>query len=288
MVLQGWRQALDLIFPRACLLCRRLVLDERSPSLCHACHDTLAPIENGCKRCGAPALNLSANQSKRKTPECPFCKGQRWDFGKAWCFTVYQGNAAKAVRLMKESHGEPLTLSVGDMLAQWVGFQEGFSQASYDRILPIPQHWIRRLTQRYNQSATLGHRLAMGLGIPCSEGILYRGRWTQKQGIKTISERRENLLGAFKVPKPQAVRYRSFLLIDDVMTSGATLQEAARALRLAGARRVDAVVFARGVNATKSSQPSKASQASDGDLTFAENLDRNRESSSDALKRKIH
>lgn len=288
MVFQGWRQVLDLIFPRACLLCRRLVVDERSPSLCYSCQESLTPISNGCNRCGAPPAIPIGSHVERKKSNCPFCKGQRWDFGRAWCFTVYQANAARAVRLMKESHGESLTLSIGDVLTEWLKVQEGFSEASYDGIVPIPQHWVRRIVQRYNQSVTLGHRMARGLGIPCLENLLDRGRWTQKQGIKTISERRENLLGAFTVPKPHEVRYRSYLLVDDVMTSGATLQEAARALLKAGARRVDAVVFARGVNATKPMPMSKAPQGGSEDLTYEENSKETPGIPGENLRRKIH
>lgn len=189
---------------------------------------------------------------------------------------------------MKESHGESLTLSIGDVLTEWLKVQEGFSEVSYDGIVPIPQHWVRRIVQRYNQSVTLGHRMSRGLEIPCLENLLDRGRWTQKQGMKTISERRENLLGAFTVPKPHEVRYRSFLLVDDVMTSGATLQEAARALLQAGARRVDAVVFARGINATKPMPTSKAPQGDTEDLTRKENSEETPGNPGESLRRKIH
>jgi hypoxanthine phosphoribosyltransferase len=106
--------------------------------------------------------------------------------------------------------------------------------------------------------------------------------------MKTISERRENLLGAFTVPKPNEVRYRSFLLVDDVMTSGATLQEAARALLQAGARRVDAVVFARGINATKPMPTSKAPQGDTEDLTRKENSEETPGNPGESLRRKIH
>lgn len=189
---------------------------------------------------------------------------------------------------MKESHGEPLTRSIGDLLGQWLQSQEAFKPEDYDAIVPIPQHWIRRLTHRYNQATTLGERVAHCLNMHCSESILRRSRWTQKQGMKTISERRENLLEAFEVPKPQGVRYRSFLLIDDVMTSGATLQEAARALRAAGARRVDAVVFARGVNALKLHGNAKTVFTAKEDLTFDQNIGEHQGLANEDLRRKIH
>jgi predicted amidophosphoribosyltransferase len=189
---------------------------------------------------------------------------------------------------MKESHCESLTCSVGDLLCEWLRDQEAFSAVSYDCIVPIPQHWLRRLTQRYNQALTLGERLAVGLETPCSDAILKRRRWTQKQGTKTIIERRENLLDAFEVSRSDSVQFRSFLLIDDVMTSGATLHEAAGALKKAGARRVDAVVFARGVNASKAARALDLHRSLEDRLTLGQNATSLMDSSNEALRRKIH
>jgi len=277
--MQGWRQFLDLLFPRSCLLCRRLVIQEASASLCSRCQEQLEPIHGGCKRCGAPL---------RQDGVCAFCKDQRWEFGRAWSYTVYDSVAAKAVRLMKEAHCESLTQSIGDLLAEWLKADETFNPTVYDAVVPIPQHWFRRLAQRYNQASTLGYRLAKATGLPQSETLLRRGRWTQKQGMKTISERRENLVGAFEVPKAETVRYRSFLLIDDVMTSGATLQEAARVLRRAGARQVDAVVFARGINASKAPARIQSGVQAAGALTFGQNTQESPRRANEALRRKIH
>ena len=277
--MQGWRQFLDLLFPRSCLLCRRLVIQEQSASLCNGCQEQLEPIYGGCRRCGAPL---------RQDGGCAFCKDQRWEFGRAWSYTVYDSVAAKAVRLMKESHCESLTQSIGDLLSQWLIADETFDPLVYDAIVPIPQHWVRRLAQRYNQASTLGERLAKVTGLPARETLLRRGRWTQKQGMKTISERRENLVGAFEVPKDETVRYRSFLLIDDVMTSGATLQEAARVLRRAGARQVDAVVFARGINASKAPVRIQSGDQVAVPLTFGQNTRESPRGDNEALRRKIH
>lgn len=292
MIVKGLREILDLLFPRVCMLCRSPVGDEHTSWICCDCQDDLTPILNACARCGAPLGAPSpvsaSRQAKKKMPHCSFCKGQQWDFGRAWSYTIYHSTASRAVRLMKEPQGEPLTRSIGDLLGHWLLSQEAFKPEDYDAIVPIPQHWFRRLTHRYNQATTLGERVAHCLNMHCSESILRRSRWTQKQGMKTISERRENLLEAFEVPKPQGVRYRSFLLIDDVMTSGATLQEAARVLRAAGARRVDAVVFARGVNALKLPGNAKTVFAAKEDLTFDQNIGEHQALANEDLRRKIH
>jgi predicted amidophosphoribosyltransferase len=72
--------------------------------------------------------------------------------------------AAKAVRLMKEPHCESLTQSIGDLLVEWLKADETFNPTVYDAVVPIPQHWFRRLAQRYNQASTLGERLAKSTG----------------------------------------------------------------------------------------------------------------------------
>jgi len=305
MIQQGWRAFLDLLFPRACLLCRNLVTENGLSSICTACQEDLQPIQLGCRRCGAPhqrndqpalvarklggpGVASSVSEARRPSNHCRLCKGQNWEFGRVWCFTTYQSKAARAARLIKESRCESLTRDIGQLLAEWLKHQEEFSEIHYDSIVPIPQHWLRRLSHRYNQAAALGQCLAHRLDIPCRETILKRIRWTQKQGIKTILERRENLLGAFRAPSRKSVEFQSFLLIDDVMTSGATLHEAAKALRNSGARRVDAVVFARGINASKTPERQDSSDRIAPSLSDLNPIADTAIPSSDGIRRKIH
>ena len=305
MIQQGWRTLLDLLFPRACLLCRNLVTEERYSSICAACEKEFQPIQLGCQRCGAPnprndqetlvsrriegpGFTNSVSKAKRPRSHCRFCKGQSWEFGRVWCFTTYQSKAARAARLIKDPRCESLTRDLGQLLADWLHQQEEFRETHYDCIVPIPQHWLRRLSHRYNQAATLGDRLASRLQLPCRETILRRSRWTHKQGTKTILERRENLLGAFQATDRKSVEFRSFLLIDDVMTSGATLHEAAKALRNSGARRVDAVVFARGINASKVPARHESGDQFASNLSQESTLRDFTSPSSEAIRRKIH
>jgi predicted amidophosphoribosyltransferase len=156
---------------------------------------------------------------------------------------------------MKEPSYEPLARQMGDFLGDWLKQQEGFAPEHYDYVIPIPQHWFRRLTHRYNQAEVLATRIGLALDQKVEERWLRRARWTQKQGMKTISERVTNMYGAFMCPRRKGLVGRRILLVDDVMTSGATLDQAAHALRQSGALHVDAVVFARGVGATRRRDP---------------------------------
>lgn len=265
----GWRKYLDLVFPRSCALCRSPEVDDRMAVLCSDCCQSIPPISEGCWKCGAPRATANAmleklelgqfeetvrsvggkRKSQKKT--CKFCEHQDWALNRVFAYTVYTSEAARAIRFCKESTHEPLAKSLGGGICDWLAARDDFLTIYYDYVIPIPQHWFRRLTHRYHPASVFADQIFERMEIPVNPGLLRRKRWTSKQGLKTISERRENIRGAFEVIDTKRIQYRSFLLVDDVMTSGATLADAARALREAGARQVDAVVFARGVSAAK-------------------------------------
>jgi predicted amidophosphoribosyltransferase len=164
-------------------------------------------------------------------------------------YCVYRDGAVRATRLIKEARYEALARCIGDLLGEWLMAREAFSPIHYDCVIPIPQHWIRRWTHRYNQAEVLAEGIGRRIDRPIEPGWLQRTRWTPKQGLQTIEERRQNMVSVFGVRSEKAVRGKRVLLVDDVMTSGATLQDATRALKEAGAIGVSAVVFARGVSA---------------------------------------
>lgn len=255
--MHGWGDWLDLIFPRACALCSAPLLGTGERGLCGGCFAGLSPIENGCLRCGAPlpeSKTKSRKRGKARASGCPICEKSSLAVTRVFAFSIYAGPAIRIARKMKEPQHEPLAEQMGRSVADWLLAETPFAIEHYDALVPIPQHWFRRLTARYNQSEALANGISRRFGCPIENRWVHRTRWTPKQGMKTIAERRENMRRAFEVPAKFAPRVhgRSFLLVDDVMTSGATLDQAAWALKQRGARLVDAVVFARGLGATKS------------------------------------
>ena len=238
------RPFVDALFPRICQICDTVLLDPNFESICQECLLSFAPDENRCQRCSAPVPRSVAVTPKK----CHLCK-KTWHFQRALCLCTYRAAAAKAARRMKSANHEPLTAEIGVHLGKWLN--ETVNIVHYDALIPIPQHWYRRATLRYNQAEVLARMIATECDIAVREDLLKRTRLTAKQGTKTIQERQLSLVDSFACTKPDFVQYKSFLLVDDIVTSGATASEAAKPLMDAGAKRVDIVAFARGASVGK-------------------------------------
>jgi ComF family protein len=144
---------------------------------------------------------------------------------------------------LKHSRGETLAELLGELWAE--SAHSRLKEISADVIIPVPLHWWRRFRRGYNQSEALAHRLAARIRLPCRPGWLRRIRHTPQQTSQAPRERRENIHGAFRARSWARLRGQAVLLVDDVLTTGSTCNEAARALRAAGAARAVVAVLAR-------------------------------------------
>jgi ComF family protein len=133
------------------------------------------------------------------------------------------------------------------MMGQWMARAGRELLGDADALLPVPLHWRRLWARRFNQSATLAGAISGIAGVPVLHGALKRVRSTPQQVGLSKTERADNVQGAFRVPAEEKVQVagRRLELIDDVLTSGATVDTCARALLRAGAAHVDVLVFAR-------------------------------------------
>jgi ComF family protein len=144
---------------------------------------------------------------------------------------------------MKHRSNEGLAELVGQWWAETAKPQ--FDALQIDWVIPVPLHWLRRLRRGYNQSGSLAYGLTTRLRLPLQRGWLKRYRNTPSQKTLSATARKDNVRGAFQVRPTARLRDRSVLLVDDVMTTGATAHEAARTLRAAGAKRVVVAALAR-------------------------------------------
>jgi predicted amidophosphoribosyltransferase len=228
---------LDTIYPPRCLTCPAET--EAPHGLCPACwRDTHFLAGAGCFKCGSP---IPGEAEEGDLCETCLRHPPAWDRGRA--AVLYEGPARRAILAFK--HGDRLDMAPA--LALWLQNAGAPLLARADLIAPVPLHWLRLIRRRYNQSAELARALGGRSGVPVAADLLLRTRKTIPQERMTRDERHANQADAIAVnPRRLALlRDRSVLLVDDVMTSGATLSASADACRAAGAARVDVLVVAR-------------------------------------------
>lgn len=230
---QPLRWAINLVLPPECAWCLKAVRD--GEALCDECRAVFTAELTYCERCAMP---LPAVVDRR---DCIRCRKEKWRFDRVIALGPYRGHLRKAIILMKKPAFESLAAAAGDLLAERLR-REGVMP---DVVVPVPNHWWRRLVHRTSAAETLASSIARRLRRPLVISAVRRIRSTKKQGMLPWSKRAGNVRRAFRVRRPRQVAGRHVLLVDDVFTSGATAAELTRQLIRAGATRVTVAVAAR-------------------------------------------
>jgi ComF family protein len=236
----GWlgRGLLHLVYPGHCLTCG-LPLGEDEPSFCADCRTALFTDPMPCcPRCAATVGPFGVVDG-----HCGRCRDEGFAFEAAIRLGPYDGLLRRVILRLKTQRNEGLAEVIGERWAGQAG--DRFRALGAEAVVPVPLHFWRRMSRGYNQSLALARILSLRLGIPCQAGWLRRVRHTPRQTAQTAAGRKENVRGAFAVRPGTPLRGRSVLLVDDVMTTGATAGEAARVLRASGAARIAVAVLAR-------------------------------------------
>jgi predicted amidophosphoribosyltransferase len=232
-----WRHSLlavtDLLFPPACTLCSKECESQLdAPLFCPTCDADLAVSSRpSCSHCA-----LACSEPDLALGTCYGCRGRKFLFTDARAIGPYQGTLRNAILQGKEARGEPLAFAVGLRLAEAIvasPFQPG-----PDLVASVPMHWLERLRRKTNPAATIARAVASRVGLPLARRLLACRRMLKRQALLSPAERRRNVRGAFRVSPWHNVAGRRILLVDDVMTTGATAHEASRALLAAGAAMV--------------------------------------------------
>ena len=237
MVQDGGRALLDIAFPPQCPSCQKPVAALHN--FCAECFQDLRMIGDPmCGCCGIPFAVAVEGY-------CPECLTEPPAFSRARSVMVYDKSSAPLVSSLK-------------FRDQWAGLERSVTMmraagttllSDADFIVPVPLNWRRLWWRKYNQSALLAYGLSAQSALPCLPHALVRTRPTRPQMRLERAERLKNVKGAFRVADAALPRVQNkhILLVDDVVTTGATVDACAKALLKAGAKQVDVLALARTV-----------------------------------------
>jgi len=238
------RATLDLALPPLCPACREPVAGQ---GLCPACWSKLSFIARPyCERLGIPFVydpgpGILSMEAIADPPA----------YHRARAAVRFDEISRALVHALK--YGDRLDLA--PMMGRWICHAGRELLAEADALVAVPLHWRRLWARRFNQSAMLAAAISAESGVPVAAAALKRVKPTAQQVGLSRTERAKNVQGAFRVPQESkaAVAGRRLILVDDVLTSGATVDACARALLRAGAANVDVLIFARVAEAVRTS-----------------------------------
>lgn len=226
-----------MAFPGGCQVCGNRLADVEAGFVCRPCLRQAIPIDGPiCNHCGLPADRFAF-----KNFECPACTVTPWQFDHARALFRTGGMVRDVIHRYKYEQAdffEPL-------LMNWLRQFHRTHLPVPESIVPIPLHPVKQRDREFNQAEKLGQFLADQLKVPCRPELAVRIKFTETQTHLSRAKRLKNMKGAFaaaEMEMPQRV-----LLVDDVMTTGATASAAAGVLKRAGAREVNVLTLARGV-----------------------------------------
>ena len=240
------RGAADFVYPPACRLCTadlpERTVDAPDHPFCDDCRRELLATggSSACVHCGATIGPYLDPQSP-----CSFCRNEHYAFERVIRLGVYDGLLRTACLRAKTRGAEALASGLAEL--HWELHAPALRDAGIDVVVPVPQHWARRVSRAHHAADTLAAVWGRRLKVPCAPHILRKARWTRPQARLSPHERRVNLKNAFLAVRSSDLAGAVVLLADDVMTTGATAHETARVLKQAGVARVVVAVIARGL-----------------------------------------
>lgn len=234
------RLATDLLLPPRCARCNVDLPTSYPILLCQECQDRLTDAAPFCTRCG-----MAYSRGAVGNVPCTQCREAKFRFDSVIPLGPYRDALRDAILEMKRPVGETLAVAVARLLydTRKVFLQE----FNPDCLVPIPMYWGRRIGRGVNSPQLLAEELSRQLGIPNLEKALRRQRNTLPQKDLGHVERFRNVRGAFSLSGGYGLGDARVLVVDDIMTTGATCSEVAKVLKKGGARSVSAVVLGRAV-----------------------------------------
>jgi ComF family protein len=231
-----------IVFPAPCRICEQTLA---SASLIPICEDCLAEVRRivgpKCTSCGRPFVSPIA--AEYPSLQCQLCRRGVYGFIRARSFGVYNDALGGAIVLLKYDAVTRIGSWFATKLERVV--REEFADLKFDAVVPVPLHPARQRERGYNQAELIARPLARRLGIPLGSYLLMRTRPRPEKFLLTRKERWRSVHGAYETRAGAKVDKLRILLVDDVFTTGATLDACSRALLKAGAASVTGITVAR-------------------------------------------
>jgi len=233
-------RCLQFLLPPQCHCCEKF-LEEGQQGICPDCLSKIRWIEPPlCTLCGVPFLS-----SEVENHPCGACLTRGKYFTMARAVGYYEGPLREAIHRWKYEEKSYLTLFFGEKLAE--GFCRYWDPQSFDLIIPVPLHSKRLRERGFNQALLLVKELSRRTQIPYSKRLLQKRILTPPQVNLSGGEREKGVRGSFHIQRDEEIEGKSILLVDDVYTTGATVNECSKVLLKAGAERVDVLTIAHAI-----------------------------------------
>lgn len=229
---------LNLIYPPQCWLCQASLQDHRQ-ALCQACHEKIA--HNAPPFC--PTCSRPLERSHEKL--CRQCQKRLPDFDQAWAAMIYNDAMKELLHQFKYKGKTGLRLFFTECLISFID-RYHIPIDNFDYIMPMPIHGTKHREREFNQTFLLTDLLAKRFSLKISCQNLTRIAHGPAQALLSEKERWTNVQGAFRIRQPHEIKNKSLLIVDDLITTGATASEAAKICRRAGAQKVVILALAIG------------------------------------------
>ncbi|MDA3797485.1 MAG: ComF family protein [Kiritimatiellae bacterium] len=238
-IIDIYKDTLDFIWSRFCIHCNAK-LSNKDQIFCCSCIDRINYIKQPyCRKCGDPIFgDVNPNYL------CHYCTSKKPHFEKARSAIRFNNIIKNAIYELKYGNGTYIGKYISEFAVQTI--KEEYPKILFDYVTFVPLHKKRERQRTYNQSQILAKYIAKKLKIPLASDLVIRARYTNTQTLLNFKERSQNISGAFEALNELKLKNKTILLVDDVMTTGATVNECSKALKKGGALQVYVITVARG------------------------------------------
>jgi len=237
---------LNFVFPLDCKICEKPIRESKGYSICEDCFKTIELIEYPyCIKCGKPLLLTDFFKENREIL-CLECKRKKYSFEFSRSMGIYNKVLKKCIHLFKYYGEKKLAIPLGKLMVDYLLKNVEFIK-KIELIIPVPLHNNDLKKRGFNQSVLLGKVIGDYFSVPVRERVLIKKKLTPFQVNLSKKERERNILGAFSLEKPEEIEGKNILILDDVFTTGSTVEECAKELMKARVNNIFVLTLARTV-----------------------------------------